>query len=781
MLVKRRADVPASSLVEPTSQVECMKIWLLTSEYPPMYGGGISTYCHETAVALAAYGHDITVITRADKGQGQSESVRENANLEIMRIPIVADAEVGGALGYWHLLSYCLSKTILTKIRYGGEVPDAIEVQDYGGLAYFLCKHKLLGVRELAQTPIVIYAHTPVFELFSINQEPSYLFPNYWIGQAEKFCLRAADAVICPSEFLRNRLAPYIEGRAELIRNPYKGFEDHEVSRLHDVDKTFDFVYVGRLEYRKGVLHMLSGFEAAWAGGHPLRICMIGSDTIWAPKQVSTRQYIENRYSRYIKKGLLTLCDAIAPDQLPQAMCSARAVIVPSIYENYPYVCIQAMNLGLPVVASSSGGQAEMVGTDGRCGTTFNWNEPGSFTHSIVGLAARPDQDIRMMGEKARARIQVECGVTGIIRQRLTHLRTLKSKSNAARRLTYPFNSHPKPPLERAATKPGAQGSTRCSGRITVVIPFYNLARYLPETIQSVGQSTYADIELIVVNDGSDDAESLELLDSLRVSRPDIRIIDIANSGLANARNVGAHAASGEFLTFLDADDVVLPQYFNRCISILSQYHNVSFVYSWLSYFENAEGTWVNFDTEFPYLLAANMLAAFLVVRTKDFLECGLNDRAMEYGLEDYEAWIRMVSRGKQGVSIPEPLVRYRVRSDSMARQFKRKTVLFMYEQMVKANSELYREWGDQLFMLINANGPGYLWNNGSISYPSIGYAHQTSDQVSESPQQSQVDGLEFSISELIRMKRLATRPIFSKMIKWVLKHRLDERFIRYL
>ena len=89
--------------------------------------------------------------------------------------------------------------------------------------------------------------------------------------------------------------------------------------------------------------------------------------------------------------------------------------------------------------------------------------------------------------------------------------------------------------------------------QITVIIPAYNAATNITDTIKSVQQQTFKDWELVIINDGSTD-NTLKVLDKIRDSR--LTIISIANSGVANPRNVGISRARGEYVAFLDADDL---------------------------------------------------------------------------------------------------------------------------------------------------------------------------------------------------------------------------------
>jgi glycosyltransferase involved in cell wall biosynthesis len=255
------------------------------------------------------------------------------------------------------------------------------------------------------------------------------------------------------------------------------------------------------------------------------------------------------------------------------------------------------------------------------------------------------------------------------------------------------------------------------SGQVSVVIPYFNLPDLLPETLDSVAASHVQPCEILIINDGSTDDRSAVALEA--ASRlPRVRVINQSNQGLAAARNAGAREAQGEYLCFIDADDAIEPGYLGRCQQVLSQYDNVGFVYSWVQWFESTDEVWPAWQAELPYLGAHNMLAAFAVVRRQVFLDHGYNQSAVEYSLEDWEGWLAIYEAGWLGVCIPEPLVRYRIRSGSMMRSFKVEQTHHLYRVIADLHSRVYSSYGHELFLLQNANGPAHLWNNPAKAAP---------------------------------------------------------------
>ncbi|MEX0325742.1 MAG: glycosyltransferase family A protein, partial [Puniceicoccaceae bacterium] len=190
-----------------------------------------------------------------------------------------------------------------------------------------------------------------------------------------------------------------------------------------------------------------------------------------------------------------------------------------------------------------------------------------------------------------------------------------------------------------------------------------------------------------------------------------LRILDISNGGLANARNVGAEAASGELVAFVDADDKVGPHFLARATAVMQRYNNVHLVYSWVRFFDGGLGIWHSWSFDLPYLLCHNQLVPIAMVRRDTFLQHGRNKSHIIYGLEDLEGWISLAEAGCGGVAIPEPLVQYRIRGDSMFKAIEPDKKLYLYDLISAEHPNLYARYGLELFNLQNANGPAFGWD----------------------------------------------------------------------
>lgn len=203
---------------------------------------------------------------------------------------------------------------------------------------------------------------------------------------------------------------------------------------------------------------------------------------------------------------------------------------------------------------------------------------------------------------------------------------------------------------------------------VSVVIPNYNLGRYLGDAVDSVLAQTLTDRELIIVDDGSTDQDSLEKLKEIGSAHPGISIIRQENRGLSEARNAGVRQAHGKYIVCLDADDKLDPSYLAKTVPMLEQNeaNGVAVVTTWLQEFGDREDVWKAHDYSLPELLISNSIHAGSLFTKAAWKEVGGYKAAMKGGYEDWEFWLSIMEKGHKWLTVPEPLFRYRIRGQSM-------------------------------------------------------------------------------------------------------------------
>ncbi len=109
--------------------------------------------------------------------------------------------------------------------------------------------------------------------------------------------------------------------------------------------------------------------------------------------------------------------------------------------------------------------------------------------------------------------------------------------------------------------------------KVSVIVPVYNVEKYLEECIESLINQTLTDIEIICINDGSTD-NSLKILEELQKKDNRIKIINQKNSGVSSARNNGIENATGEYIGFVDSDDWIDSDYYEKLYNTAKKYNS---------------------------------------------------------------------------------------------------------------------------------------------------------------------------------------------------------------
>lgn len=215
--------------------------------------------------------------------------------------------------------------------------------------------------------------------------------------------------------------------------------------------------------------------------------------------------------------------------------------------------------------------------------------------------------------------------------------------------------------------------------KISLVIPVYNVERYLAATIQSVLGQSFHEFEAICVNDGSSDG-SAEILLQYAKQDPRIKIISQPNGGVSVARNTGIQNASGEYICFLDADDVLHPQYLELLYNAAVQ---TQADVAWCEYLNVPDDA--DLQTFNTYQLSKSLLTypnilECLIARCpnpqisicnkmyKTAMIQGINFDAEVTVAEDYIWLHKVLHQAKLAVQVPEVLYFYRTRLGSATR-----------------------------------------------------------------------------------------------------------------
>ncbi|MBE9179226.1 glycosyltransferase [Oculatella sp. LEGE 06141] len=205
---------------------------------------------------------------------------------------------------------------------------------------------------------------------------------------------------------------------------------------------------------------------------------------------------------------------------------------------------------------------------------------------------------------------------------------------------------------------------------VSVVIPAFNAAETIQATIASALDQTITALEVIVINDGSNDA-TLNVVD--RIHDPRLKVLSYPNGGLAIARNRGIAQASGEFISFLDADDLWTSDKLEKQLDALQQHPQAAVAYSWTDWIDTC-GQFVRHGRHlspsgnvYADLLVSNFLenGSNLLVQKQALTNVGGFDESLP-AAQDWDMGLRLAARYEFAV-VRSPQILYRASPGSMS------------------------------------------------------------------------------------------------------------------
>ena len=198
---------------------------------------------------------------------------------------------------------------------------------------------------------------------------------------------------------------------------------------------------------------------------------------------------------------------------------------------------------------------------------------------------------------------------------------------------------------------------------VSVVIPYYNRADTIDDTLKSLGLQTFTNFETIIVDDGSIQKESIDKLVSLKKAGLNARVINQKNQGVAIARNTGVSNAFGKYIICLDSDDVIDPTFIEKSTLILETSPDSSLITTHRDDFGVLNERTINSKYNPLHLYDNNMVITAAQFRKEAWEVSG--GYKSNIGYEDWEFWLSLGERGFWGRLLPEALFKYRTSMQS--------------------------------------------------------------------------------------------------------------------
>lgn len=203
---------------------------------------------------------------------------------------------------------------------------------------------------------------------------------------------------------------------------------------------------------------------------------------------------------------------------------------------------------------------------------------------------------------------------------------------------------------------------------VSVIMPCYNDGAYIGEAVASLKQQTYPNIELIIIDDGSDDPATLEALAGLDF--PQMKLLHTNHLRPAGARNAGIREAEGVYILPLDSDDTIEPTYIEKAVQVMRKDPKVGIVYCHADLFGEQTGKWELPDYSLEYELLDNCIFVTSLFKKSDWIKAGGFCETFKTGMEDYDFWLALLGNGCEVVQLEETLFHYRIKPRSRTTSF---------------------------------------------------------------------------------------------------------------
>jgi glycogen(starch) synthase len=343
-----------------------MRVLMLSWEYPPVVIGGLGRHVHALATQLAAAGHEVVVVSRRPAGTDAETHPTTDGVIDGVRVIAVAEdpahLEFERDLVAWTLaMGHGLLRAAL--IRLGGWRPEVVHAHDW------LVAHPAVALADVLAVPLVATVHAT-----EAGRHAGWLSSplSRQVHSVEWWLARRADAVITCSSAMRDEAVELFDVDPAAVAVLHNGIAPQAwqvpARRVAATRRRLApgggplLLYFGRLEYEKGVQDLIAALPRIRHSHPGTRLAVAGTGTAVDMLVATARQHRVRRSTAFL--GHL-------PDgELPAAVAAADAVVLPSRYEPFGIVALEAAAAGAPLVTSTAGGLGELV-EDGCTGVSF--------------------------------------------------------------------------------------------------------------------------------------------------------------------------------------------------------------------------------------------------------------------------------------------------------------------------------------------------------------------------------------------------------------------------
>jgi glycosyltransferase involved in cell wall biosynthesis len=652
-----------------------MKHLIVSREYPPATypAGGIGTYVEHIARLMAESGETVHVIAERWNGAPLPRETSYEGRLIIHRIGAGDSVEAyrpSGKRSAKHEIDglrstefpdqwFAWHAALLAEwlIKYDGI--DVIEGQEYEAPLYYLLLRRALGMGPERRPPCIVHLHSPA-ELIVRFNGPRKTWQAYLpMKRMEEFCIRAADALLCPSRYLARQCAARYglpPERIKVVRLPV-GFVSL-IERDPDVWARGSVCFVGRLEPRKGIIEWIDAATRVAEEAPDVEFDIVGAGSFGLQCALVSRipRTLRSRFRFHGPKPRAALSSVLA---------KARAAVVPSRWENFPNVCIEAMGSGLPVIATRLGGMVELL-EDGRTG----WLAPDTGVAGMVnGLAdalrrclATSPAELASMGRAAAEAVGELCNNERTVNEQIA-FRADVARSGAYRSIALANRPRTRsgPGQEPAATKTDCSGAgvivrVRAPSDASLTLKSIHAQTVQPRAVAIVYSRAQGPGESVFPNTALDQ-------NTMLLYCPDRTGADAWNAGfeaLQSGRKCG-------FWVFLDGYDILLPDYISQIERVFAHRSELGIISVWTERTIGSRPLEAPLCPEPEYQLRTNEVTPASAFRTEALGEAPPFRRGMPAEYDVYDLANAVMAKGWRAAAYPEILTQRRLKRQEIA------------------------------------------------------------------------------------------------------------------
>ncbi len=613
-----------------------MKICLVNTAVATEPHGDLGTQVVEAAAAWRVAGHDVSLLTHAPRAEDRERLVRTEAFARIHYVEDVSRDPKAFRFGLargasWFSALACASLRDLAPFDY-------IEFQDREATGYCSVLEQRL-FSTFGDAVLGVRLHTTTRADLQQNRRSHALTPSLReTCVMEEHTLQHAELVLATSaRALRGAPEPAASAHAHVV---------HPAARLGDAPTPpapgrdaaeLSLFFCGSLEPSSGIEELILAFHAL----PELSLDVAGIDSDRSPLGTSCADWLRRQLPANVRLSVST-----TRDEVRERLRNADVCVLPATGRSWPQCAQDGLAAARLVIGGRDSGIAEMI-EHGTSGLLVDGGDRQAIVTALRKDLAAAAPGIDRIAAAGAARI-----------------RALTSPSHFADRVAGLIDD------TRRARRPRA--ARLGSARVSVLVPYYRESRaVLGQAIDSAIAQTHGDLQIAILNDGSPRDDAQDIVADMQRRDPRVEVHHKENTGLAHTRNAAIELATGDFILWLDADNVARPEYAATGLEVFSRFDDIAAITPHYQIFNDQIQNRHVIVNPLPFdrglcLFRNDSGDAGSMFRAAVYKEHGLRYDPLVDCYSDWAMWMDCARAGLRVQPVPRVLYDYRTHADSM-------------------------------------------------------------------------------------------------------------------